>query len=102
MAQIRDFEKNPVDINNPEDVYYLVKVVVSSKIKKSFFKRWSFDALVSEGWIQIQILIKSYDPSSNVPFDRYCFKYLGGRISDGMSSFEEGMVRDWDKDAENR
>ena len=81
---------NPTDNN---DLITLVEIVIASKIKKGFFSRWSKESLLSEGWIQIEKLKKTWQKELNVSFSHYVFMYLGNRIFDGMSSFEEGMSR---------
>ena len=100
--KFRDYEKNPIDIANENDLVELIQIIVGQKLKSNYFNRWSKEALLSEGWIQIQNLLKSWDESKGVPFTKYCFLYLGGRISDGMRSFEEGMHRNWEGKEEGR
>jgi len=96
MAQIknfRDYEVNPIDINNSDDIIELINNIVGLKVKTGYFRRWSREALLSEGWIQIQSLKETWDPSKGVSFNQYCYMFLPSRISDGMQSFEEGMHR---------
>ena len=96
MAQIknfRDYEASPIDINNSDDIIELINNIVGLKIKNGYFKRWSREALLSEGWIQVQKLKETWDPSKGASFNQYCYMFLPSRISDGMQSFEEGMNR---------
>lgn len=85
-----DREFNP---KNQEDLYDIVYLIVVHKSKQGYFKRWQKQALISEGWEQIQGLAKRWDDTKGVSFLTYCWMYLPCRISDGMRGFEEGMKR---------
>ncbi len=90
-SKFRDYEINPIDISNDNDLIELINNIVGLKIRSGYFKRWSKQALLSEGWIQILSLKEKFNPSKNVPFNKYAYMYLPVRISDGMAGFEEGM-----------
>ena len=93
LNDFRNYETDPIDIDNNDDLIELIVNVIGTKINRGYFKRWSKDALLSEGWIQIQSLRKSWNADKGVPFNKYCFMYLPTRISDGMFGFEEGMAK---------
>lgn len=100
MAQIkgfRDYESDPIDMDNSDDLIQLLDFVIGAKVNKGHFRKYSREALMSEGWIQLQKLKDSWDPSKGVPFTKYVFKFLGGRISDGMQTFEDGKYRNKDE-----
>ena len=52
-SKFRDYEINPIDISNDNDLIELINNIVGLKIRSGYFKRWSKQALLSEGWIQI-------------------------------------------------
>ena len=92
MEQIkRDLKTHPIDPSNEEDLLLMIRLVLRNACRRGYFKRWDYGLLLSEGWIQILKLKKSYDPEKNSSFSSHCFAYLPSRISDGMSLFEEGM-----------
>ena len=92
-SKFRNYETNPLDLNNNDDLIELINNIIGTKINQGYFKRWSRDSLLSEGWIQLQSLLETWDESKGVPFNIYCYMYLPTRISDGMQSFEEGMSK---------
>ena len=91
--KFRNYETDPIDMNNNDDLIELINNIIGTKINQGYFRRWSKDALLSEGWIQIQSLIETWDKSKGVAFNKYCYLYLPSRISDGMQGFEEGMAK---------
>ena len=93
QTKFRDYESQPIDMADSDELILLIKNIIMLKIKQGYFRRWPMEALLSEGWIQIQNLIKSWDETKGVSFNKYCYLFLPTRISDGMSSFEEGMIK---------
>jgi hypothetical protein len=68
--KFRNYETNPIDMNNADDLIELINNIIGTKINQGYFKRWSKESLLSEGWIQIQPLIKNWDKSKGVSFNK--------------------------------